>query len=265
VLKQARDIEMRLERASGHSLADGKVLEIGAGQSLIQLTYFNVRAHAVGIDTDAVLNQASLADYVQMWRVNGSLRTLKTIARKALGVDAGIRQELKRQLAVEKLPRPRVLQMDAAAMSFSDESFDAVYSRAVFEHLLDPQAVLREVRRILKPGGALVVLLHLYTSDTGCHDVRIFSGRRAHIPYWAHLRSAHKHLVCENTQLNRLRLTDWRKLFGSELPGSVVQGHNDADQPTRDQLARLRSTGELSSYTDEELLSVTVEAVWVKP
>jgi len=40
---------------------------------------------------------------------------------------------------------------------FSEKSFDVVYSAHVFEHLLDPMATLLEIRRIIKPGGILVI------------------------------------------------------------------------------------------------------------
>lgn len=265
VLNQARDIQARLEQLTGRSLDHCKILEIGAGQQLIQLTYFNLRAEAIGVDMDVVPDHRSFTDYLQMWRVNGTLRTFKTLARKALRVDNQVRAHLKKQLGVAILPRPSVQQMDASAMSFPDERFDAIYSRAVFEHLLDPGAVLREIRRVLKPGGAAVIYLHLYTSDTGCHDVRTFAQNRAHIPYWSHLRPQHRHLINENTVLNRLRLAEWRALFATELPGSVVFPHCDAEPKTRQALQYIRSAGELSSYADEELLSVTVEAFWSKP
>jgi SAM-dependent methyltransferase len=261
-LKEARGFQATLEWCLERPLKDAAILEIGAGQQPILLTYFGVRNQAVGIDADVVPRKGRLADYVQMWRRNGSLRTLKTVIRKGLGVDANVRRELKEQLAAEELPSAPVFQMDASAMSFPDQSFDAIYSRAVFEHLSDPRSVLREVRRVLKPGGALVILFHLYTSDSGCHDSRILAGRRDHIPYWAHLRPKYRHTVRENTYLNRLRLAEWMEVFNSELPGCIVQPLNDAENLMRDALAPIRATGELSSYTDEELLTVTVEVAW---
>jgi SAM-dependent methyltransferase len=42
---------------------------------------------------------------------------------------------------------------------FPDESFDAVFSSHVIEHVGNPVALLLEMRRILRPGGALITVL----------------------------------------------------------------------------------------------------------
>ena len=44
------------------------------------------------------------------------------------------------------------------AQHFPENSFDAVHSAHVIEHVYDPVALLSECRRILKPGGTLVIL-----------------------------------------------------------------------------------------------------------
>ena len=49
------------------------------------------------------------------------------------------------------------LSMDCHSLSFSDETFDAVFSDSAFEHYADPERVLREAFRVLRRGGQLVV------------------------------------------------------------------------------------------------------------
>jgi ubiquinone/menaquinone biosynthesis C-methylase UbiE len=44
-----------------------------------------------------------------------------------------------------------------ARLPFDDAQFDHVVMLAVFEHLVQPEAVLREAARILVPGGSLIM------------------------------------------------------------------------------------------------------------
>jgi ubiquinone/menaquinone biosynthesis C-methylase UbiE len=48
-------------------------------------------------------------------------------------------------------------QGDATALSYEDGSMDAVVLNAVLGEIPDPVAALREIRRVLKPGGRLLV------------------------------------------------------------------------------------------------------------
>lgn len=47
--------------------------------------------------------------------------------------------------------------MDATALDFPAETFDAVVCLEVFEHVPDQHALLAEARRVLKPGGKIIV------------------------------------------------------------------------------------------------------------
>jgi len=51
-----------------------------------------------------------------------------------------------------------LLQADAYALPFEDESFDHVWMMWFLEHVADPPEVLREARRVLVPGGAITAI-----------------------------------------------------------------------------------------------------------
>lgn len=46
-----------------------------------------------------------------------------------------------------------VVRVDAAHLPFKDETFDALVARGALHHMNDPEAVMREVHRVLKPGA----------------------------------------------------------------------------------------------------------------
>jgi SAM-dependent methyltransferase len=54
-------------------------------------------------------------------------------------------------------PGQRFLQGDAHALPFPDHSFDLVTCQTLLIHVADPAAVLAELRRVLRPGGQLMV------------------------------------------------------------------------------------------------------------
>jgi SAM-dependent methyltransferase len=265
LLNQARASDAKIMSLLGCPVNDMKMLEVGPGQQLIQLAYFGKHNDVVGIDLDVIVQRVDATGCLRMARQNGWLRTCKTLARKMAGIDKKMRRELVSQLGLHSLPKLPVLQMDAAKMEFPDQHFDVVFSRAVFEHLPDPGAVIAEISRVLKPGGVMFLTFHLFSSDSGSHDTRIFVGKRETLPFWAHLRPEHEKEVRSNSYLNKLRLDEWKQILQSKMPSSEVVALCDAGDVERRELQRLRSQGQLRDYSDEELLSVTVEAGWRKP
>jgi ubiquinone/menaquinone biosynthesis C-methylase UbiE len=118
------------------------VLEIGCGHGGISCYLASVGArHVVGID----INTKNL-----------------TFAR-------GIVEEHERRLGGAKLPLNFVV-TDARHMGFSDGSFDLIVADSLFEHVMDPEALLKESHRLLRPKGKLLVpLFSSIYSKNGLH------------------------------------------------------------------------------------------------
>jgi SAM-dependent methyltransferase len=62
--------------------------------------------------------------------------------------------DLARRQAVENV---RFATGDVYALDFDDASFDVVHAHQVLQHLREPVAALREMKRVLRPGGTLAV------------------------------------------------------------------------------------------------------------
>src|SRR5438876_8760910 len=58
---------------------------------------------------------------------------------------------------------------DAESLDFADESFDLVYSHGVLHHTPDTARAVREIHRVLKPGGRAIVMLY----HRGSYNYRI--------------------------------------------------------------------------------------------
>lgn len=59
----------------------------------------------------------------------------------------------------------RVAEMDAAAMTFPDESFDIVYAPYLISVVPDPVKVAQEMYRVCRPGGRIVILNHFKSQN----------------------------------------------------------------------------------------------------
>ena len=84
-----------------------------------------------------------------------------------MGIDfsASMLEQARERVAKKRLGNVRLLEMDAAALRFADDSFDIVYAPYVISVVPDPVAVAREMRRVCRPGGRIVVLNHFRSAN----------------------------------------------------------------------------------------------------
>lgn len=93
---------------------------------------------------------------------------------------------------------PDIVAFDGTHIPFPDESFDHVLCTEVLEHAADPEALVREMHRVLRRGGSILVTVP-------------FSARVHHAPWDFH-------------RFTRYRL---RQLFGAFDEVEVVERGND--------------------------------------
>jgi SAM-dependent methyltransferase len=109
----------RIRRMFLHDVKPGRLLDIGCGEGTFLWRMHRLGWSATGIDLDAKAIKNANARY------------------RGLGID--------------------FLPTDLLNARFPDHSFDAITMNHVIEHVLDPVELLVGSRRLLKPGGRLVV------------------------------------------------------------------------------------------------------------
>ncbi len=119
-LVQRRFEARRLERMGGR-VRHGRVLEVGCGR---------------GVGTEIILDRFE-AERVDAFDLDPRMVAL---AQKRL---AG------------RGDRIRLTSGDVCAIDAPDDTYDAVFDFGIVHHVPDWQAALREIRRVLKPGGRL--------------------------------------------------------------------------------------------------------------
>ncbi|WP_131742027.1 methyltransferase domain-containing protein [Actinomadura roseirufa] len=78
---------------------------------------------------------------------------------RVTGVDAaeGVLAEARRAAAERGAGNVEFAVADVAALDFEDGAFDVVHAHQVLQHVPDPVGALREMRRVVRPGGIVAV------------------------------------------------------------------------------------------------------------
>jgi SAM-dependent methyltransferase len=80
---------------------------------------------------------------------------------KVVGVDLSpvAIQLAEKNFALRGLPG-RLMVAEAARLDFPDASFDLVYAHGVLQYAADPEGIVREMRRLVRPGGQAIFMVY---------------------------------------------------------------------------------------------------------
>ena len=75
------------------------------------------------------------------------------------GIDtsAKVLEQARAYAADEGVPNVTFVEADVYELPFADDSFDIVHAHQVLQHVSDPVAALREIKRVTRPGGLVAV------------------------------------------------------------------------------------------------------------
>src|ERR671928_839053 len=83
------------------------------------------------------------------------------------GIDlsSSMLEKARERVARKGLRNVRLLEMDAARLTFADDSFDIVYAPYLVSVVPDPVQVVKEMRRVCRPGGKIIILNHFRSAN----------------------------------------------------------------------------------------------------
>ena len=96
--------------------------------------------------------------------INASLYP-RTCQVTGIDFSAPMLEKARERVVSKGIKNVRLIEMDAASLTFPDDSFDIVYAPYVISVVPDPVKVVQEMRRVCKPGGKIIVLNHFRSAN----------------------------------------------------------------------------------------------------
>lgn len=152
-----------------HHLSDRPATWIGRMSRLYLLGLRGYRAWRLYTEPERLWMRRCIRRWARQWPAGSTILEVgggTSFARSA--VEAEVPQSLYVSGDIAPTNSTTVV-LDAAALPVADRVVDAVLALEVLEHMPDPQTLLNEAARVLRPGGRLVVTVPFMF---GVHDFR---------------------------------------------------------------------------------------------
>ena len=115
--------------------------------------------------------------------INASLYP-RDCAVTGIDLSGSMLEKARDRVARKGIRNLRLLEMDAADLKFADESFDIVYAPYLISVVPDPITVTREMLRVCRTGGRIVILNHFRSSNRmGAWLERLISPLTVHVGF----------------------------------------------------------------------------------
>jgi len=112
----------------------------------------------------------------------------KTCTVTGVDLSSKMLEKAERRILIKGLAHCRVMEMNAEQMAFPDDSFDVVYAPYVISVVPDPVKVAREMYRVCRPGGRVIILNHFKSTNPVLSKIeRAISPMTVHIGFKADL------------------------------------------------------------------------------
>jgi phosphatidylethanolamine/phosphatidyl-N-methylethanolamine N-methyltransferase len=95
----------------------------------------------------------------------------------AIDLSAHMIERARARFARRRVEHVALCRMDAARLAFPDAQFDAIYAPYVMNVVPDPVGVAREMVRVCRPAGRIVLLNHFDHGGSACGPVDHVLGR----------------------------------------------------------------------------------------
>lgn len=247
---------LNMLEAAGRSVKDKIVLELGPGQTpdLLFAALLYGAKKVIALDINKYLKS-------DLYDLNLYKETREWIRDAVNRGELPLAETFNGERYATELPQIPLSDLyfsvyDGRRFPLEDESVDIIWTKSVLEHVREPTVMIREMKRVLKPGGIMLHIIDLRdhtTLENGKDWLRFL---RYSDMLW-NLMTGNR-----STWANRLRAFQWKNLF--EETGFKLIYEDTANQPFHKDFSRKKLAAPFLNFQDYDLSIAWLNVAYIK-